>query len=192
MDICSVSGQKVLPSELERSAVSGKKALGKFLISSSISDARMLEDEAIYSTTGSACTPSEARQCDWSGEAFHPDDFVECSLTGLSIASRFTTLKSPARLKTLSELLNCTDHSKDRSEAWSRIAKHAENKMHGSCRIETAHLSPDRRQLAVSAEVKTMFGFWVQHVGFIYVIDSDRIRGRIAVGKRSSGRWKPS
>jgi superfamily II DNA or RNA helicase len=192
LDRCSVSGLRVLPSELERSAVSGRKALRKHLISSSISGARLLDDEAIYSSTGSACTPSEAHQCDWSDEIFHPDDFVICELTGLSIASRFVTTKSPVRLRALSELLNSTDHSKDKSAIWSHIAKRASDKVHGSCRIEHARLSPNGRQIVVSAEVKTMFGFWVQHIGFVYALDSDQIRGRVAVGKRTSGTWKPS
>lgn len=56
--------------------------------------------------------------------------------------------------------------------------------MNGRCRIEAAELSPDRRSLAVSAEVKSMLGFRTQHAGMLYSLDRNAIIGRVAVVKR--------
>lgn len=192
LESCSVSALKALPSELERSAFSGRKALRKHLLTSSVSGARLLDVEAVYSAAGAVCMSDEARQCVWSSANLHPDDLVVCGLTGLRIDKRFSTRKPPARLRVLAELLDHTDHSTDAIDAWPRIAESAEAIVSGSYRIELARLSPDKKHLAVSAEVKTLFGFWVQHVGFVYSLGARRVVGRIAVGKRSAGGWAPS
>lgn len=192
LETCSVSNLKVLPSELMRSAVSGRKALPKHFVSSSVSGACLLDCEGIYSIAGAACTPVEACPCSWSGETFHPDDIIVCSLTGLSVHRRFITRQPPDRLQPLIELLDHTALPADRTDAWPRITERATAVVKGDYRIEAALLSPDRQHLAVSAEVKTFFGFWVQHVGFIYALGPDQIRGRIAVGKRSAGGWTQS
>jgi hypothetical protein len=134
----------------------------------------------------------ETRQCAWSRANLHPVDLVVCSLTGLRIDKRFITRNPPARLRVLAELLDHTDHSTDAIDAWPRVAESAEAFVRGSSRIEAARLSPDKQHLAVSAEVKTLFGFWVQHVGFVYALGSRRVVGGIAVGKRSAGSWSPS
>lgn len=192
LDSCSVSGLKVLPSELERCSVSGRKALHKHLVSSSVSGARTLDTEAIYSITGDACTPDETRPCAWSSAASHPDDLVFCNLTGLTIHKRFMSRQTPIRLQSLAELLDHTAHPTDVTSAWPRIAKRAAAIVRGSYRIESARLSPDKQHLAVTAEVKTLLGFWVQHVGFVYALGPGQVLGRIAVGRRSGGGWTPS
>jgi len=192
LESCSVSNLKVLPSELERSALSGRKGLRKHMISSSVSGIRMFEAEALFSSAGAACTPDEGRPCAWSGKTCHPDDLVICRLTGLRIHQRFITRKPPIRLQTLVELLDRTARPSDATEAWPRIAERAAALVGGSYRIESASLSPDRQHLAVSAEVKTLFGFWVQHVGLVYALGPGRVLGRVAVGKRTADGWKPS
>lgn len=192
LESCSVSNLKVLPSELERSALSGHKGLRKYLVSSSISGTRMFEAEAIFSSAGAACTPDEGRPCAWSGITCHPDDLVNCLLTGIRIHQRFVTRNPPARLQPLVELLDCTASPSDAPDAWPSIAECAAVVVRGSYRIEAASLSPDRQHLAVSAEVKTLFGLRVQHVGFVYALGPGRILGRVAVGKRTADGWKPS
>lgn len=189
---CSVSGLNVLPSELEHCSVSGQQALRKHLVSSSISNTRILESKAIYATSGAACTPQETRQCAWSGASCHPDDLALCTLTKLTIHQHFATHNPPTRLQPLVELLNHTVLPTDANDAWPRIAERASSVFRGRYRIEAARLSPDKQHLVVSAEVKTLLGFWVQHIGFVYAISSDQILGQIAVGKRSNGAWMPS
>ncbi|MGB5136826.1 MAG: helicase-related protein [Prochlorococcaceae cyanobacterium] len=192
LECCAVSGVKALPSELERCAVSGRKALRKYLVSSSVSGTRLLDAEAIHATNGAACTPDETRRCAWSGARCHPDDLVVCTLTGLAIHKRFTTRQPPARLQALVELLEFTAHPTDTTGAWDRIAERAATKFRGAYRIEAARLSPDKQHLAVSAEVKTLLGLRVQHIGFIYALGPGHVVGRIAVGKRSASGWTPA
>ena len=189
LEHCSVSGMRVLPSELERCNVSGRKALRKYLVTSSVSNCRLLDSEAIHSAAGAACTPNETRPCAWSGDTFHPGDLARCSLTGLRIYKRFMTAKPPARLQALVELLDHTAHPTDAGDAWPRIAERAAAILRGRYRIEAARLSPDKQHLAVTAEVKTLLGLWVQHVGFVYSLKPGQVLGRIAVGKRSAGGW---
>lgn len=189
LERCSVSGMKVLPSQLERCNVSGRKALRKHLVTSSVSGSRLLDSEAIHSAAGAACMPNETRLCAWSGETFHPGDLALCSLTGLRVHQRFMTAQSPARLQALVELLEHTVHPTDASDAWPRIAERAAAILRGRYRIEAARLSPDKQHLAVTAEVKTLLGLWVQHVGFVYALKPGQVLGRIAVGKRSAGGW---
>jgi len=192
LESCSISGVKVLPSELEQCAVSGRKALRKYLVSSSVSGACLLVAEAIHATTGAVCTPDETRRCAWSGEPCHPADLVACGLTGLTMHQRFTTRQYPARLQALSELLDLTAHPTDAIDAWPRIAERASTIFRGRYRIEAALLSPDKQHLAVSAEVKTLLGLRVQHVGFVYALGSGQLLGRLAVGRRSAGGWTPT
>jgi hypothetical protein len=61
LEQCEVSGKRVLPRELEKSAATGKKALKRFFVSSSISGARFLDGEGIVSATGKQCLQKEAR-----------------------------------------------------------------------------------------------------------------------------------
>jgi superfamily II DNA or RNA helicase len=192
LEPCSVSGIRVLLSELERCNVSGRMALPKYLVSSSVSGSRLLDSEAIHSAAGAACMPREARPCVWSGETFHPDDLVACALTGLRIHQRFITPQRPARLQALSELLDYTAHPTDATDAWPRIAERAAAILRGRYRIEAACLSADKQHLAVTAEVKTLLGLRVQNVGFVYALAPGTVLGRIAVGKRAAGGWKPA
>lgn len=189
LERCSVSGLKVLPSELEQSSVSGRKALRQHLVTSSVSGSRLVEDEAIHSAAGTVCTPDEVRPCAWSGVTSHPDDQVVCGLTGLRIHQRFITRKQAARLQALAELLDHTAHPTDAKDSWPRIAEGAAAIFRGRYRIEAAQLSPDKQHLAVTAEVKTLLGLRVQHVGFVYALSPGLVLGRIAVGKRSAGGW---
>lgn len=192
LECCSVTDLKVLPSELERSSVSGRKALRKHLVTSSVSGSRLVDDEAIHSAAGTVCTPDEVRPCAWSGVTSHPDDQVVCGLTGLRIHQRFITRKPAARLQALAELLDHTAHPTDAKDSWPRIAEGAAAIFRGRYRIEAARLSPDKQHLAVTAEVKTLLGLRVQHVGFVYALSPGLVLGRIAVGKRSAGGWAPA
>ena len=192
LERCSVSGLNVLPSELERCSVSEQRALRKYLVSSSISNARILESEAVYAASGAVCTPQETHRCAWSDTSCHPDDLVHCALTKLSVHQRFATRNPPTRLQPLVELLNHKALPTDANNAWPRVAERASAVIRGRYRIEASRLSPDKQHLVVSAEVKTLLGLWVQHIGFVYAIGSNQVLGKIAVGKRSDGVWVPS
>ncbi len=192
LERCSVSGLNVLPSELERCSVSEQRALRKYLVSSSISNTRILESKAVYAASGAVCTPQETHRCAWSGTSCHPDDLVHCALTKLSVHQRFATRNPPTRLQPLVELLNHKALPTDANNAWPRVAERASAVIRGRYRIEASRLSPDKQHLVVSAEVKTLLGLWVQHIGFVYAIGSNQVLGKIAVGKRSDGVWVPS
>ena len=192
LDTCSLTGLKVLPSELERSDFSRQMALRKHIVFSSISGARLLDSEAIYSALGAVCTPDEVRKCSWSGASFHPNDLEVCALTELRIHKNFVTSLLPVCLQVLLELVTQTAQPKDYSGNWSRIAEKASKIFPGRYQVEAARLSPDRKNLAVCAEVKTLLGFRVRHIGFVYSLDQESIIGRIAIGKRNAGRWAES
>jgi hypothetical protein len=57
------------------------------------------------------------------------------------------------------------------------------------CRVEAAYVSPDKRQLAVCSEVRTLLGLRVQQAGLLYSIGDNSIVGRIAMGKRTPKGW---
>jgi hypothetical protein len=57
------------------------------------------------------------------------------------------------------------------------------------CRVETAHISPDRRHLAICLEVRTLMGPRVHHAGLLYSIEDESIVGRIVMSKRTPKGW---
>jgi hypothetical protein len=190
LEQCSVTQKRVLPSELERCAVTGKRILKKLLVKSSLSETRMHEDVAVRSAAGKYCSPIEAMQCFWSGGKFHPDDLRVCELTGLSIHFKYATPNARPRLQPLIDLLNGIKRTSDESQLWDAVAtKVASTLGKGRCRVEAAILSPDKRHLAVSFEVRTLLGLRLQHAGSIFSIDDHSVVGRIALGRRTSEGW---
>jgi superfamily II DNA or RNA helicase len=190
LERCSVTRKAVLPSELERCAVTDTRVLRNLLVVSSVSGARIQHQLAIRSVAGKYCSPAEARACMWSARISHPDDLKICSLTGILFHSEFAAPGSNSYLQPLGELLNGVRHTIDSAERWSEIAVKASDALRGSrCRVETAFTSPDKRHLALCAEVRTLLGLRVQHAGLLYSMRDGSIVGRLALGKRTSKGW---
>ncbi len=186
LQACASSGKRVLPSELETSAVSGRRVLRNLLIQSSVSSARFLESEGVRSAYGKFCAPVEAKSCQWSGQAVHPEDIRTCSLLGLSVHFQFLSDES-RRLQVAEQLLLGTRRTAHAGERWEEIQLKAASAVpSGRCRIEAAELSPDGKSVAICAEVKTMLGLRTQHAGMLYSLDQNAIVGRVAVVKRDA------
>ena len=193
LEPCAFTRKRVLPSELSRCAATGKRVLRNLLVKSSLSDVFMLEKFAVCSATGQFCLPTEAKLCYWSERKCHPSDLRTCNLTGLAIHFEFITVDSSPCLHPLLELLSGIRRTTDESHLWSTISdKIAINLGKGRCRIESAVLFPNGRNLAICCEVKTLLGLKVNHVGLVYSIDNHSIIGRIAKGHRTSKGWSES
>jgi hypothetical protein len=187
---CGATGKAVLPSELEHCAVSDKRVLKKLLVTSSVSGARLQHRLAVRSIAGKYCAPGEAKTCMWSGRRAHPDDIRVCNLTGIPFHAEFAATGNSAYLQPLADLLHGVRRSADGMERWDNIAAQASTALRGRrCRIETAHISPDKRHLAICSEVRTMLGFRVNQAGLLYSIEDGSIVGRIAIGKRTPKGW---
>jgi ERCC4-related helicase len=183
---CASSSKRVLPSELENSTVSGLRVLKNLLVQSSVSSARFLESEGVRSAYGKFCAPVEAKSCEWSGQAVHPDDIRTCSLLGLPVHFQFVSDGS-RRLQVVEQLLLGTRRTADSGDRWEEIRLKTSNAVSsGRCRIEAAELSPDGKRIAVCAEVKTMLGLRTQHAGMLYSLEQSAILGRIALVKRDA------
>jgi hypothetical protein len=185
-----VSGKAVLPSELERCAVSEKRVLRKLLVTSSVSGARLQHRLAVRSIAGKYCAPAEAKTCMWSGRRSHPEDVRVCALTGIPFHVEFAASGEKPYLQPLADLLHGVRRTADAPDRWEDIASQASIALRGSrCRVETAHVSPDKRHLAICSEVRTMLGFRVHQAGMLYSIEDAAIVGRIAMGKRTAKGW---
>jgi superfamily II DNA or RNA helicase len=190
LETCSVSNKKVLAGQLERSVVSGAKALRRYFVTSSVSGGRLLEQEGVQSLSGQFCAPQEAKPCAWGGKSYHPDDVETCTLTGLPMHVQYLTSGKGARgLDALQGLLSGIRRDGDRQASWSEIVQKGEQALRGRWRIESAQLSPDGHHLAACAEVKSLLGFRVHHVGIIYSLDQKAVVGRFAEGKRKGQDW---
>ena len=188
-----ISGKKYRIDEQLKSVVSGKTGHKQEFVSSSISGTPLLEREAIRSIIGNFCSPLEARTCSWSGRKCHPEDLKNCELTGVSIYSEYLSVQSPFRLELLFNLLNGTRKKLDKPELWPTINSYVSASLKGGkCKVETAELSPDSRNLAVTLEVKTWIGLKVRHVGLIYSFQDNATIGRIVTGKRGDKGWVQS
>ena len=190
LERCNITRKAVLPSELERCAVTDTRVLRRLLVVSSVSGARIQHQLAIRSVAGKYCAPAEARACMWSARISHPDDLKICSLTGILFHNEFAAPGSNSYLQPLGELLHGVRHTSDSAERWSEIAGKASDALRGSrCRVESAFTSPDKRHLALCAEVRTLLGLRVQHAGLLYSMRDGSIVGRLALGKRTSKGW---
>jgi hypothetical protein len=187
---CGVTGKAVLPSELEPCAVSEKRVLKKLLVTSSVSGARLQHRLAVRSIAGQYCAPAEAKTCMWSGRRSHPEDVRVCTLTGIPFHVEFATSGDKPYLQPLGDLLHGVRRTADAPDRWEDIASKASTALRGSrCRIETAHVSPDKRHLAICSEVRTLLGLRVHQAGMLYSIEDGAIVGRIAMGKRTPKGW---
>jgi hypothetical protein len=189
LEKCALTGMAVLPSELERCAVSDKRIIKTMLVSSSVSGARLQRPLAVRSIAGEFCAPSEAKMCMWSGRRSHPDDLRMCSLTGIPFHVEFAAPGDQPYLQPLGDLLHGVRRAADVPERWEDIASKASTALHSRCRIETAHVSPDKRHLAICSEVRTLLGLRVRQAGLLYSIEDGSIVGRIAMGKRTAKGW---
>ena len=190
LEKCSVTGKAVLPSELERCAISDKRVLNKLLVTSSVSAARLQHRLAVRSIANKYCAPAEANTCMWSGRRSHPDDVRVCTLTGIRFHVEFAATGDKPYLQPLADLLHGVRRTADATDRWEDIAAKASTALRGSrCRVETAHVSPDKRHLAICSEVRTMLGFRVHQAGMLYSMEDGSIVGRIAMGKRTQKGW---
>ena len=190
LERCGVTGKAVLPSELERCAVTNKRVLKRLLVTSSVSGGRFQHRLSVRSIGGKYCVPEEAKRCMWSGRHSHPDDIRVCSLTGIPFHAEFAALDKKPYLQPLMDLLHGVRRNTDAADRWDEIASKASNALRGSrCRVETAHVSPDKRHLAICSEVRTLLGLRVHQAGLLYSIEDGLIVGRIAMGKRTPKGW---
>lgn len=190
LELCAVTQKRVLPSELLRCAVTGKRVLKRLLVTSSLTGAQILEEVAVRSVTGEYCAPVESKLCLWSGRKYHPADLRVCELTGIPIHFEFATESNNPRLQPLVDLLNGIKRTADEPQLWDVVTtKIAAAVGRGRCRMEAAILSPDSRNLAVSAEVRTLLGFRVHQAGLVYAIGDQSVVGRVAQGRRTSEGW---
>lgn len=190
LEKCEVTQQAVVPSELGRCMVTGKRAINSLLVSNGVSFGQLLESAAVRSHGGKFCAPIEAIHCQWSGTATHPDDIRECALTALSIHFSFATRSGRPTLQRLVELLEGTARGTDQTVLWATIEPHITKAIgKGRCDIKAASLSPDKKSLAVCAEVKTFLGLRVQHTGLVYSLTDREVIGHCAIGRRSTASW---
>ena len=127
--------------------------------------------------------PVEAKRCEWSGAATHPDDIRTCALLGLAVHFQYIA-ESSGHLQPIEDLLAGTRRTTDAHEHWDGIHRHLAAVLKRKCRIEAAQLSPDHSKLALAAEVKSMLGLRTQHAGMLYSLDQNAVLGRVAVVKR--------
>ena len=190
LEKCEITQKKVLPSELSPCAATGKRVLRRLLVTSSLSEARIVESVAVRSVTGKYCAPSEAKKCLWSGRRYHPDDLRVCNLTSLPIYFEFATAESSPRLQVLGDLLEGTIRTADEPQTWdTATVKIVAAVGKARCRLEAAVLSPDKRHLAICAEVRTMLGLRVRHVGAVYAIADQAVVGQVVQGFRTKDGW---
>jgi superfamily II DNA or RNA helicase len=189
LETCALTGKAVLPTELERCVVSDKRVLKTMLVNSSVSGARLQHGLAVRSVAGKFCAPAEAKICVWGGRQSHPDDLRLCSLTGIPFHVEFAGPGNNPYLQPLGDLLHGVRRTADAPDRWDEIASKASTTLRSRCRVETAHVSPDKRHLAICAEVRTFLGLRVQQAGLLYSIDDGSIVGRIAMGKRTARGW---
>ena len=187
---CEHTNKRVLPSELERCAVTGKNVLKNLLVKSSLSGVKLMEKVAIRSAGGKFCLPKEVQACAWTGNQLHVDDLRVCRLTGLAIGFELSGDGNPPRLQPLSDLLNGMRRNADQAQQWPLIEQRAVSAIgRGKCKVEAAILSPDEQNLAVVVELRTMLGFKVNQVGFVFNIKDCAIVGRNVCGKRGLDGW---
>ncbi len=190
LEACAATRKAVLPSELERCAVTEGRVLKKLLVTSSVSGARLLQRVAVRSVAGKYCAPEEAKTCMWSGRRAHPEDLRVCAFTGIPFHVEFAASGEQPYLQPLGDLLHGVQRTADASDRWDDIASKTSTALRGSrCRVQTAHVSPDKRHLAICSEVRTLLGLRVQQAGLLYCIEDGSIVGRIAMGKRTSKGW---
>ena len=190
LESCAVTRKRVLPSELLRCAATGKRALKSLFVTSSLNQTSILEVAAISSATGKYCAPVEAKPCLWSGRTCHPDDLRICGLTRLPIHFEFATASGKPRLQALDDLLSGVRRTANETELWDDVALMISNAVGGGrCKVEAAVLSPDKQHLAICAEVRTMLGFRVRHVGSLYSIKEPNLVGRMVQGRRAPSGW---
>jgi len=134
--------------------------------------------------------PVEAKTCMWSGRRAHPDDLCVCVLTGIPFHFEFAASGEQPYLQPLGDLLHGVRRTADAPDRWEDIAFKTSTALRGSrCRVETAHISPDKRHLAICSEVRTLLGLRVHQAGLLYSIEEGSIVGRIAMGKRTPKGW---
>jgi hypothetical protein len=112
-----------------------------------------------------------------------------CRLTGIPFHAEFAGPGDKPYLQPLADLVHGVRRTADVPERWEEVASKASALLRSRCRVETAHVSPDKRYLAICLEVRTLLGLRVQQAGLLYSMEDGAIVGRIAVGKRTAKGW---
>ena len=190
---CEFTHKRVIPLELEHCGATGKKVLKSLLVKSNLSEIKLINEIAVRSSKGNYCLPSEAKPCDWTATLFHIEDLRVCKLTGLTIGMNQSGDDIPPRLQVLMDLLNGKRRNTDASQLWPLIEEKTVLLIgRGKCKVEAAKLAPDKKNLAVVVELRTLLGFKVNHLGFIFNIEDKAMFGRHVLGKRALSGWVQS
>jgi hypothetical protein len=143
-----------------------------------------LEDEGVRSAYGKFCAPVEAKRCQWSGTATHPDDLKICTLLGLSVHFQYLSGES-MRLQPVEEMLAGGRRTMDAQERWATILPSVCSAVNTKrCQIDAAQLSPDGEKLALSVEVKSLLGLRTHYAAMLYSFKDNAALGHVAVVKR--------
>jgi len=116
---------------------------------------------------GQILRAAEAKMCMWSGRRAHPDDLRVCSLTGIPFHVEFAAPGNKPYLEPLADLLHGVRRTAHEPDRWDDIASKASTALRNRCRVETAHVSPDKRHIAICSEVRTFLGLRVQQAGLL-------------------------
>jgi superfamily II DNA or RNA helicase len=189
---CQITGKRVLPSELSRCAESGKVALRENFVTSSVSQVPILGEIAVRSIDGAFCGPSEAILCWWSGQKFHPQDVMDCTLLDVPIHVQFLTEEPPRRLRPFVELLDGSANVSNGVEGRRREIEEAISKALavGASRSVGELISPDSACAILCAEIKSYLGLRVQYAGALYSLNQNELLGQVVLGKRGRNGWE--
>jgi hypothetical protein len=187
---CGETGVRVLPSETRTSSVSAIRARKELFVVSSVSGDPLLEREGVGSSSHAFCKASEAVVCEWGGKPSHPDDVVDCALTGLLVRREYLTRDKPFRLDALQRLLDGRSHDRAFEVEWEAFSQSAGRAPHtNKIRIEGAIGAPTGDRAAVVGEVRTLLGLRVRQVGFVIDASNATVHGRVRTGKRNMNGW---
>lgn len=190
LEVCAFTRKRVLASELGVCAYSGTRILRRLIVHSSVSGVAIAEHFAVRSVSGVFCTPKEVQTCAWSGRRAHPEDLRICGLTGVLVHVDYTNGDSTPKLDPLHGLLIGKYRRTDAETSWNDLEQKVSASLGGAkCAVEAAYLAPGNGQIAVCCEVRTLFGFKVNHAGVLFSLDDGQLLGHIAMGKRSPTGW---
>jgi len=116
----------------------------------------------------------------------HPADLRECSFLGIEVHCEFLTGETK-RLEVLDRLLRGIRRTSEAASRWEEVAVRAGAVLKGTCRVEAAAVSPDRKKLAVCLWQRTWLGLRTHYVGMLYDLGNGAICGRVVRVKRDGG-----
>jgi hypothetical protein len=88
--------------------------------------------------------------CIWSGRRSQPRRPARLQPTGIPFHVEFDAPADKPHLQPLGDPLNGTRRTADAPDRWNGVASKASTVLRSRSRVETAHLSPDKRHLATA------------------------------------------